>query len=371
MDMHHLYRLLEKYRNHQCNAQEKKALEDWYDQFDEEAEQIGVVPKEKLDGLYFQIQQKIGQQSRKKNLRLKIWKITAIAASLVLLLGGGYYFSLNTIKRSQKSEITPGRYQAELVLSDGSRITLDSNTVVTEKDGALLKDSTQAVLDYSRLGSEKAQGMNTIVVPKGGEYSLILADGSQVWLNSGSSLKYPMAFGKEVREVVLTGEGFFKVTKSDTPFVVKAPRLDIRVLGTSFDVSAYEEDKKVTTALVTGQVEVCGEQFARVCRITPGEVFTYTKESGEVSVEKCDTELYTSWMAGEFKFRNMRLEEIMVKLNRWYNCEVVYEEPLLKELRFSGAAEKDRPVSYLLEMIESITNVRFRIEGNKIRVASK
>ena len=371
MEIDHLNTLLKKYRENRCTPDEIAELTEWYEQFDGESEKIAPVPEEKLEMLYQQIRQNIVRRDSKRSIYARIRKLSAVAAVLLLLLGTGLYFTFHFNQSGEEDVISPGRYQAELILSDGSCLALDSTTIVTEKNGTLIKEHTQAVLDYSRLKMQKPGVMNTIKVPLGGEYSIILSDGSQVWLNSGSTLKYPVVFGEDKREVVLTGEGFFKVTPSAVPFLVKTNRLDVNVLGTSFNVSAYEEDGNVTAALVTGRIEVSGEQIPQAYQISPGHIFTYSKNSGEVSVEQCDTEMYTSWLQGEFKFRDMRLGDIMTKLNRWYNCTIIYDDPALQELRFSGAAEKDRPVNYLLEMIEIITDVHFEMSGRQILVKHK
>lgn len=371
MGENHLNTLLKKFRENCCTPAELAELKDWYERFDEEAGKINPVPEEKLESLFQQIERKIQQRGNKRRVYAGLRKMVGVAAILGLLIGGGGYFISHTSQAVDEGMIAPGRYQAQLILSDGSHLTLDSTTVVTETNGMLIKKDTQATLDYSRLKTLCHDAMNTIKVPIGGEYSIILSDGSQVWLNSGSSLKYPVVFGEDKREVCLSGEGYFKVNPSTVPFVVKTARLDVKVLGTSFNVSAYEEDESVTTALVTGQIEVSGECIPQPCRMTPGHILTYVKNTGEVSVEKCDTDLYTSWMRGEFKFRDMRLEDIMIRLNRWYNSSVSYDDPALKELRFSGAAEKDRPVNYLLEMIETITDVRFEIKGTHILIRRK
>lgn len=371
METHHLNDLLKKYRENCCTPDEMAELTDWYDRFEGEAEKIAPVPEEKLEMLYRQIVQNIVRIDNRHSIYFRARKLFAVAAILSILLGTGLYFAFHFSIPSNEEMIAPGRYQAELILSDGSSLALDSTTTVTETNGALIKEHTQATLDYSRLTTQKPGTMNTIKIPLGGEYSVILSDGSQVWLNSGSSLTYPVVFDENNREVFLTGEGFFKVTPSAVPFGVKTTRLDVKVLGTSFNVSAYEEDGKISTALVTGCIEVSGERIPQAYRITPGHILTYSKKSGEVSVAECDTEIYTSWLLGEFKFRDMRLGDIMKKLNRWYNCTIIYDDPALQELRFSGAAEKDRPVNYLLDMIETITDVRFEISGGQIFVKHK
>ena len=212
---------------------------------------------------------------------------------------------------------------------------------------------------------------NTITVPAGGEFSVLLSDGSSVHLNSCSSLTYPVPFMGDVREVKLSGEAYFDVTKSDRPFIVKMEDIDVRVLGTSFNLSGYTTDQNVSVTLVSGKVAIRDHQLQRDFNVTPGMRFEYNRESQQVKMWEVDPELYISWMKGKFRFEDMRLEDIMVTLNRWYDCTITYSDNTLRDLRFTGAAEKDRPASYLLELIEMITEVKFQIDGKHILITRK
>ena len=185
------------------------------------------------------------------------------------------------------------------------------------------------------------------------------------------NIKYPVTFKKDKRVVSLNGEAFFKVAKSAVPFVVSTFDIDVQVLGTSFNVSAYGNDDCVMTTLVSGSVLVSSNHAEKQLRMEPGNVLSYTKSTACMNMEKCDPDIYTSWINGEFKFRDMRLEDIMKKVNRWYNCQIRFEDPSVKELRFSGAAERDRPVEYLLELIQKVTEVNFEIENKTIVLMHK
>ena len=244
--------------------------------------------------------------------------------------------------------------------------------VLKDNNGRIIKQGKQPVLDYTLAQNDMPEEtFNTITVPLGGEYGVILSDGTQVWLNSGSTLKYPVTFKKDKRVVSLNGEAFFKVAKSAVPFVVSTFDIDVQVLGTSFNVSAYGNDDCVMTTLVSGSVLVSSNHAEKQLRMEPGNVLSYTKSTACMNMEKCDPDIYTSWINGEFKFRDMRLEDIMKKVNRWYNCQIRFEDPSVKELRFSGAAERDRPVEYLLELIQKVTEVNFEIENKTIVLMHK
>lgn len=368
-----LFNLIEKYRTGRCSPEEMEELNCWYNGFDAQAEEIPVVPQEKLKVLFEKIGYRIDCHERRKRYKMIRRYVAGIAASILIISGGiGYFASDNSVEPIAGQEIRPGQRCAQLQLSDGSIVKLDSGVIVREIDGTLVKDDSSFTLDYSILKRNHNQDIyNTIQVPAGGEYSLRLADGTGVWMNSGSSLRFPVIFSGDKREVELKGEAYFEVTKSEIPFLVKTADMDVKVLGTSFNISVYEDDEAVTATLVTGKVEIFEHYNQQVYLMIPGNTLAYRKSTHEVMIDTPDPEIYTSWIRGEFKFRDMRLEEIMLKLNRWYNCSVSYEDPALKELRFSGAAEKDRPIDYLLEMIETITDVRFITEGDKIIVLRK
>lgn len=362
--------LLLKFRENRCTPEELAELEMWYVQFDDEAAGIPPVPDEKLVMLYQQIEKKIAPN---RFLQRTLKYVVGVAAVLIFGWFCMYCFVNEGDRDKIESEsIIPGHCQAELTFADGAKITLDSNSVVRDKDGMLIKSEVCPLLDYTLADSGFYQpGDHTVTVPVGGEFGIILSDGTRVWLNSGSTLKYPISFIKGKREVILTGEGYFQVAKSNIPFVVQTAGMQINVLGTSFNVSAYQEDNSVTAALVEGKILVCAGQQNQAYEMVPGHLLSYEKGTDRVSVEKCNTELYTSWMEGKFRFRDMRLEDIMIKLNRWYDCEFFYQNAALKDLRFSGAAEKDRPIRYLLERIATVTGVHFEIKGRTVVLRQK
>lgn len=374
-----LYTLLKKYRKGNCTPEEEEELNHWYGEFNGDMAPVSHIPQEKLDALFGQVRSRISQRERKATVIRRVWGYASGVAAAVIVLIGVFYFYSSPGEPGvpgqyvRENGIKPGRIQAELVLSDGSRVALDTVNTIREKDGRVIKSDSSRLLDYTLSALQKGNSCeyNTISVPKGGEYHFTLADGSRVWLNSGSTLRYPVAFYGSKREVILHGEGFFKVAKSTTPFVVKTFDLDVQVLGTSFNVSAYGDEDRVVTTLVEGRVEVCNNHSGEKFLMEPGYMLEYEKSDKMTSLEECDTEIYTSWVEGEFKFRDMRLEDIMKRVNRWYTCGVKYENNSLRELRFSGAAEKDKPAVFLLELIESVTDVRFEISGNTIIVKDR
>lgn len=378
MEIHQLYTLLKKYRRNRCIPDELEVLEQWYAQFDKDIEKVSDIPQEKLDHLFLEVERKIGAKKSYRFLSARVLSYVAGVAAIVVLgwIGRHYLISDHVAVDRERvvlgREIMPGATRAELVCADGSKIVLDNHTIIKDKNGLLIKEEKSAILDYSSTKGEFHRNeYNTISVPLGGEFGVVLSDGSRVWLNSGSTLNFPVTFGGASREVYLTGEAYFEVTKSDVPFMVKTMDVSVKVMGTSFNMSAYHEDERIMTTLVEGKVIVHSRHDDAEYEMKPGFMLSYEKKTNLVSMEECDTDLYASWVNGEFKFRDMRLEDIMIKLNRWYNCEFFYQNTELKDLRFTGAAEKDRPVNYLLEMIEAVTKVHFEIKGKTVILQQK
>lgn len=373
MDLHLLIDLLKKYRLGKCSEEETEQINHWYHDFDLLAEEIPPIPEEKLLLLRENIEYRLGRRKKQVHYRKFLRYVSGLAAVLVITLSVVWYLmSYSPDNEQSPGLIRPGQHYARLQLSDGTLVELDSTAVVKTDCGVVIKKDASAILDYSLAKAiPEEDRFNTIQVPAGGEYCVRLSDGTQVWMNSGSELKFPIAFNNELRKVELSGEAYFKVAKSQTPFVVKTSRMDIRVLGTAFNVSDYQEDRYVTTALAEGRIRVAIPHREQEYEMSPGYVLSCEKGTGHIELKECDPDLYTSWVDGKFKFRDMRLDDIMIKLARWYNCEFFYQNPGLKELRFSGAAEKDRPVNYLLEMIETVTDVHFEIKGQTVILRQK
>ena len=186
-----------------------------------------------------------------------------------------------------------------------------------------------------------------------------------MFLNSGSEIRYPEAFGEGRREVFLKGEAWFEVAKdSEREFWVRTGMMDVKVLGTSFNVNAYEKLGKVAMTLVEGSVEVAcvGKSF----RIVPGEQFVYDKNSREADVRMVDTEQYTSWKDGYYKFRQTTLEEIMTTLSIWYEVNVFYQNESAKQVEFTGKVKRYEDIRVLLDKFEQTENVTFDIKGNNV-----
>ncbi|MGD2034339.1 MAG: FecR family protein [Bacteroidales bacterium] len=302
----------------------------------------------------------------------------AAAASILLLIGS--YLLLKQLSPSQDEApvrgavILSGTQKATLTTSDNEKIELGrveqsrvyhlANASVTDTN------STLTYLDKETDRTEKPSevAVNTLETPTGGEYRLILSDGTKVFLNAETKLIFPEIFSKGTRAVKLEGEAYFEVAKSENkPFVIETPDYQIKVYGTSFNVSAYSSDKISRTTLVEGNV-VINDNTGYEVRLSPGEQVCFDKEDNSLKTRKVDTHIYTSWKEGKFMFDNETLGEIMIKLERWYDVETYYLNEEIRNRHFSGTLDRYNEISDILNKIALTTRIEFNIKGNTIYV---
>lgn len=309
---------------------------------------------------------------RKRKLRV-VW-LWSVAVGIVLVIGVGFVLCNSTFI-SGRSEIASVRVQLEklqpsILLASGERVVLgDSSMVLKEKDGSvILQDSGRLV--YSSPVVDESPVYNTITVPRGNEFQLHLSDGTKVWLNAESELRYPTTFSKECREVWLVGEAYFEVVAdSSQPFLVHSARGKIEVLGTRFNVRSYPEEAKVVTTLVQGCV-VYTDSEQRKFRLSPGEQ-TISQFGLETILQKVNTDYYTGWKDGKYVFKSAALEDIMQELSRWYNVTVFYTNAEVKQLHFTGDLKRYDCVESFLQFLEIGGDVCFDVKDNTIIVNKK
>ena len=314
-------------------------------------------------------------KNRKRWWRFGRIGLTA-AAAVLLFVGIGLVWSHREQLRSVppltvKNEVVePGRSKAMITLANGEKIVLgDKKQQLIGEDGTLL-NLDSAIVEYKGKQKTPALVYNTIDIPIGGEYQLVLADGTKVWLNADSKLRFPVSFTAERREDYLVGEAYFEVAKdSAREFWVHAGAMDVKVLGTSFNVKAYERLETVATTLVEGSVEVAcaGKSF----QIVPGEQFVYDKNNRVMDVRMVDTESYVSWKDGYYKFRQTTLEEIMETLSVWYGLNVFYVNESAKQVEFTGKVRRYEDARMLLDKFEQTGDVVFDIKGNNVFITIK
>lgn len=299
------------------------------------------------------------------------WKKLAIAASLVLgTILGSLYFYLHDDHSINDPQpiIVAGKNNAILTLADGSKINLSeaANGLISHTANVdIIKTSSGSIQYKSQTSSSnKPTAYNTIEAPAGGKWSLTLPDGTQVWLNSSSSITYPTQFSATERKVKIKGEAFFDVTHNKkAPFIVSSGQQLIRVLGTEFNVEAYEEDAVAKTTLLKGAVAI--ESGNKTVKLVPGEQAKWNGK--EIVKEVVDTEAAIAWKEGYFKF-NENIESILTKISRWYNVEIIYLSKPDPATTFSGKIARDRNLNSVLKMLEYDGNIHFQIQGRRVIV---
>lgn len=303
----------------------------------------------------------------------------AAAAVVVLALGiGGYYLSSmpgslqgNAMSSAaEKGEnILPGGNKAVLTLSDGSRISLDdmANGEIAKESGVKITKTADGRILYSvRKGlSHVKPSYNTISTPKGGQYQIALPDGTIVWLNAASSLKYPSSFTEKDRLVTLTGEAYFEVAKDKKrPFRVKTVQQEVEVLGTHFNINAYDDEEVVKTTLIEGSVKVKLPSSNQSTVLKPGE---QSSVLNEIKVNQVDANSAIDWKQGLFWFNDESIYSIMRQFSRWYNIDVEYRGNV-SNIRFGGQVSRMKNLSQVLRIMELTKSIQFKVEGNKIIV---
>ena len=318
------------------------------------------------------IHRKAGIHNPYRNTR--IIAFTSIAASLLLLVLFQFYKvgePEKFISDTQVQSIVPGSNKAILILADGTEHDLTSgNNSFVDTDGNEIKN-TGNQLEYISKNNQAAEiKYNTLKIPRGGEYFLILSDSTKVWLNSETTLRLPVQFAADVRHVELTGEAYFEVSKNrNLPFIVTSGNQEVKVLGTEFNISSYPDNQATLTTLVNGSVEVSlHNNPSEKQLLKPSEQSYISGSKSIIEKRKVDVNLYISWKNGRFVFQDQPLEEIMNTLSKWYDVQFAFTNEDDKNLRFTGNLERYADFSEILKKIERTNEVDFSIENKRITI---
>ena len=255
-------------------------------------------------------------------------------------------------------------------MADGKLIDLVEQTGVIKGENVLIHNTRKQISyeDVVHLEEERVV-YNEVRVPRGGEYQVKLSDGTLVYLNSLTRLRFPVLFSGQTRVVELEGEAYFEVAKDvEKPFIVKTGTYDVQVLGTHFNISTYEEESTVETTLVEGAVAISGEGIEGKIVLKPDEQFVFDRESGKCGVKSVDVSYFVAWKDGKFRFRDVRLEDIMRAVERWYNVQVVYEDESVKNLRFGFNMSRHETIEPLLNIFELNGKVKINKEGTVLKI---
>ncbi len=393
----HILHLISKYEQGLLSADEKQELDNWYRSFDDRQTVVADVLQGSEEYLSDRIacrlqdslamDEKILEPVNGRSSR-KWYKHIAIALIFILLSGTIYYFIQPENTSAQQSlavsapvpagDVAPGGNKAMLMLDDGSVIILDSanNGILGEQGDVEVKKLDNGLVAYQNNNgdlpaTEEKIFFNTISTPRGGEYQVTLSDGTRVWLNAASSIRFPTVFRGADRRVQITGEVYFEVAHNDTkPFKVSAGKSDIEVLGTHFNVNAYDDEGQVRTSLLEGSVKVftadeTDQQQMKILK--PGQQARMAKSGRIQVVNDIDTEEVMAWKNGLFIFKSSDLRSIMRQIARWYDVEIQYKGNV--GMQFTGQITRNNNVSKVLEMLELTEEVKFKVEGKSVIVS--
>ncbi|NQX39405.1 FecR protein [Pedobacter steynii] len=371
--------LLERYRAGNCSEEEKTVLRNWFHHMNEDE------ATELTDEVLLSGQEKMWDFiSEKTKQPVRLWPRIAVAAMILTTLSVAVYF-YNEYRSTQSeqtfaaNQILPGGNKAVLTLGDGRKITLDdaANGELLLQSGIKISKTADGQLVYTILKEEtevspgQSASFNTIETPRGGQYQVNLSDGTTVWLNSASSLKYQTVFSGNERKVELRGEGYFEVAhQSGKPFIVKTNHQQIAVLGTHFNVNAYEDEQAVKTTLLEGSVRVersvvsAGKKTGFIY-LKPGQQSVLTERA--IDIQEVDTKSVIDWKDGRFIFKEEDIKSVMRKLARWYDFEVVYQGNL-EGLHFGGKVSRSKSLKDALKVLTLTGDVHFKVEGRRITV---
>lgn len=367
--------LLQKYQEGNLSPEDQDKLDAWY--LHKASNSNLQLNEYELEDSYEYLKTKLPLQETKV---VRLWPRVAVAASIAVLLGTGiFYFSPSKQQPVQvvakPQEIAPGGNRGVLTLSNGKQIVLsdisakDTIAKEGEENEVTIKMNANGEITYvinpNATGSKDDNSFNTLSTPTGGQYNIILADGTKVYLNAVSSIKYPTQFNGDQRVVELEGEAYFEVAKNKSkPFIVKSEKQSIEVLGTHFNVHAYNNESVVKTTLLEGSVAVSYKNQKTILK--PGQQSDAADHFSKIKVREVDTEEAVAWKNGRFKFDNADLKTVMKQLERWYGITVQYRGDV-SDVRFNGGTFRNKNLSEVLKVLE-LSNIKFKVEGKTVIV---
>lgn len=377
----YISRLIFLYLREELSDSQKNALDDWRaESFEHELVFQRMISMEQFSQHFARFVRSPQEQEKEwsiiksrtvvkeKRLKWRRWFRYAAVLVLPITLGlFGYLYVFGPEEEEMGISASNG-HEVVLVLSDGKEIHLKDKNVsafLEDWDGTVVADENQ--LSYQNGKPSENQENHLLIVPRGGEYTLILEDGSKVYLNAESKISYPVVFQGNLRQVYLEGEAYFEVFKdASRPFVVNVKGMAVEVLGTEFAVRAYPEEKKVLTTLVNGCVNVSAGAHSVALR--PNEQAVWKKSTDDLQVEPVNVNLFVGWRNGRLVFDNVPLCDLLKELGRWYDFVVEYKNPDLQGLPFSLDIEKYSDFRQVLKLLECTGRVKFSISGNRVTV---
>lgn len=379
-----IVRLLQLYLLGDITEEERQELEDWCKETPQNRNLFEQICQEDLFSKERSVYEKIDDTKALRTFEKHVrkvstrgfgrwWKYAAVLLLPILVVGLWklvYEVEQVPVVTSSVSQIQPGCSRAVLVLDDGRTVFLKEEEVISEDKGIMVTGERDRLVYTSSEGKNVDElRFNELEIPRGGEYKVRLADGTLVYLNSATRMKYPVKFDEKERKVYLSGEAYFEVAKDpERPFFVEMEGVEVRVYGTSFNVNTHQKGN-VQTVLVKGSIGVKVLSSGMESVIRPGQMAEFKQGNTKVDVKDVNVAVYTDWKDGIFRFENQRLEDILTVLSNWYDVDIFYQTVSVKELHFSGYMERYKDVSVILEAITLSTGVTFSIQGKTIIVS--
>jgi len=363
--------LYQKSLQGKCTPDELEQLHNYTDDF--ELVEPEAIDLEKQARMYTNLRQAIAKHE--KQARFFSWKkLSAAAAIVITILAGLLYLThektavhADRSVKNQRTLIKPGSNKAILTLGDGRTIVLNSTNAgqIASESGTAITKTKEGELAYDVVSSTAEQIVfNTISIPRGGQYSLTLPDGSKVWLNAASTLRFPTRFTGSSREVTLDGEAYFEVAKNkQMPFFVNTRNMQVKVLGTHFNVMAYRDEAFTRTTLIEGRVML--SSGTATAYLNPGYQGTWASNGFKVSKADIDQEM--AWKNGYFIFNEEDLHSVMRKISRWYDVDITYSTHV-QNLSYTGSISRFKNISEVLKVLSLTGTVKFNIEERRITV---
>ena len=329
-----------------------------------------------LDDTYFATRKKL-EYHKSKATRTLWYRISAASVLLILVITSALFIGRNSGPDNYVGNIEPGSHQATLELADGSKIELSPLVKDVVKDQDAVINIDKGMVSYK--GTNNVDTLiadsivyNTIVIPRKGEYKIILSDGSSIWLNAESKLKYPLKFKGKERRVFLEGEAYFEVAhNSSMPFIVETEAQELAVLGTKFNITAFPDESSVQSTLVSGSVKINVKNSDKKVLLIPGQQAVVDKDSRNLKVNSVDVSEITAWKEGFFSLENVTMEEFLNRLSRWYDVKFVFEDDSARGLAFRGSVPRYDNLISVLDMLQAISPVEFKYQKNEIEVKMK
>lgn len=383
MERQTFLQLIDKYLDGTASIAEQHLLEEYYKRLNKKSaldlneEEEQALREAMLKNIQFRITANETIIPEKPLQRTRtLWY--SVAASLLLILSIGGYFILNITPPKQQivqvlpHDVAPGGNKAILKLADGRTIIIDDtkNGLIAQQEFTTINKIEDGTLVYKDESKAKNKPMvyDTLTIPRGGQYPIRLADGTKVWLNSATSLRYPETFAGNERKVeLISGEAFFEVAhNSAKPFRVVVKGQTIEDLGTQFNINAYDDEPATKTTLLEGSVKV--SKANQKVLLKPGQQAVLKSVNAPIIIQSVDVDEAVAWKNGYFKFNGEDLKSVMRKISRWYNVDVTYQGNSGGNITFLGEVSRSKNISAVLKIMEATGNVHFQVAGRRVIV---